>query len=166
MSIVLKVEGMVGRSIQNVADELVRVSRLLNMMVTSDFNGFHLMAVPTTSAQRLVADYHQWLNQASGTTTTSTRQKREVTVQENTNNKDGIMIIHKNGQRFYFTDAEITEIGELVVDLSEELKVDLNKVAAMLRASLASLRQARDAVNSIDRRVYAECAMRALGWKL
>ena len=58
MSISIKIEGIAGSHIEKVCAEAIRISRLLGIMVTFDFNGIHCIAQFGDDPDVLAADYN------------------------------------------------------------------------------------------------------------
>jgi hypothetical protein len=58
--VILRVDLVPGTSIENGVQEMVEFSRKLNVMATTSFNGFHLIAHPNSNAGEIVDQYKSW----------------------------------------------------------------------------------------------------------
>ena len=58
MSISLKVDGIAGTSIEDAAEDMLKISKLLGIMIEMDFNGVQLIAANRMTAEMIVDSYH------------------------------------------------------------------------------------------------------------
>lgn len=63
-NVILPLEGMPGSSVQDIAREMIAVAKRLDLMVSLNMNGTHLLAVPTSTMAEIKRDYEAQLGRA------------------------------------------------------------------------------------------------------
>ena len=65
MALSIKVEGIASSGIEEVCEEIIALSSRLKVMVTTNFNGIHLNALPGDDAAVMVSEYHRQIDRNS-----------------------------------------------------------------------------------------------------
>lgn len=63
-NVILPLEGMPGSSVKDIARDMIAVAKRMDIMVSLNMNGVHLLALPSTTLAEIQRDYETQIRSA------------------------------------------------------------------------------------------------------